>query len=191
MSKRTISKEEKEKQIEVGKTLKALTHACEPFYQTLIADDVRHDRDSLAKRMDEFIRKDPQMQKYRDAIMAHTVIDRIIAKTSAHHFIDDRQMHMFSTEDDLREFLKKCTFECGDGLVLRASAVTYLDLEHEQARKEKNRQRVNEACDEAAAKLKLLRPLMVDQGMSRTDAEIVIWRQVVGASEVTGDNHVE
>ncbi|MFL9998294.1 hypothetical protein PQR34_43985 [Paraburkholderia sediminicola] len=38
MSKRAKSKEEKDKQIEVGKTLKALTHACEPFYQTLIAE---------------------------------------------------------------------------------------------------------------------------------------------------------
>lgn len=172
------SKEQKEKQEQVSKTLKALTHACEPYYQTLIADNQRHDRDSLALKMDEFIRKDPQTQKYRDAIMAHTVVERIIAKTSSHHFIDDNQMRMFASEDDVEEFLQNCTFECGDGKVLRASAVTFQDLEHEQARKEKNRTRVNEACDESAEKLKRLRPLMVERGMSRTEAEKILWREL-------------
>jgi hypothetical protein len=164
--------------VETAKAFTALAHACEPFYHSLMADDARHDRDSLAKKMDEFIRKDPMMVKHRDAIIAHNVVERIIEKTSSHQFIDDNQMRMFSREDDLKEYLDHCSFECGDGLVLRASATQFADLEREQARVDKNALEASARAAERKAKLERLRPLMVVQGLSRTEAELVLWREL-------------
>lgn len=178
MEKRKKSKEEQERELQMRQAKKDLTLACEPEYHRLMADDERHDRDAVARAIDVFIDKDVALQKLRNAMAAYSVTDRIIEKTSTRHFIDDRQSLVFASADEIREFLNHATFECGDGQVIRASAVTYADLEREQARKEKNRDAVIQACVDSAEKLTRLRPLMVEKGMSRVDAEIEIWRDL-------------
>ncbi len=175
MDKRKKSKEELEREAQIRQANKELMLACEPEYHKIMADNARHERDAVAVKMDDFIRSDPALQKLRDAVTAYSVVDRIIEKTSTRQHIDDRQRSMFTSKEEIRKHLDHSTFECGDGQVVRASAVTFADLEREQARKEKNRKAVNKACDKSAADLELLRPLMVDKGMSRVDAEIAIW----------------
>lgn len=156
-----------------------LMERCRPFIDSVLADDQRHERESLAGRVEKFLRDDDVLRAYGGGIISRLIVDEFVRRTSDKP-LDRKQMELFNSEAEVRAFLHHTTFEVGDGTVIRQSGVVFDDLERRHARMERNRLAVSIACDEDATMLAMLKPYMVDHGMSHEDASVAVWRDLHG-----------
>lgn len=86
------------------------------------------------------------------------------------------QIDMLNSEEEIRRALEIALFECGDGAVVRRSAMTFNDVEEECTRAEKNMKAVVIAYEQKIIVRDSIRPFMVDLGMSHVDAVAAFWR---------------
>ncbi|KWO55948.1 hypothetical protein [Burkholderia territorii] len=156
-----------------------LMERCRPFIDSVLADDQRHERESLANRVEQFLRDDDALRAYGRGIISRLIVDEFVRRTSDKP-LDRRQMELFNSEAEVREFLHHTTFEVGDGRVIRQSGVVFDDLERRHARMERNRLAVSVACEEDATMLAMLKPYMVDQGMTHEEANVAVWHDLHG-----------
>ncbi|MBB5408572.1 hypothetical protein HDG34_002509 [Paraburkholderia sp. HC6.4b] len=167
----------------VRMALVELSHRCTPFLDSLIADDQHHDPASLSLRVESYLRDDDVLHTYANGLAANQIVSEFIKRTSDRR-IDRHQQDLFNSAEEVRDFMRHSTFEVGDGTIVRLTAVSYLDLERRHERMEKNRKAVSERCDDDAQMLALLRPHMIDKGLSHEEAQVAVWYDLHGGNDV-------